>query len=157
MATATKSPEAQGVIKEAVEEPATHTVAHHLVSPVAQKWIEEGKQDPEGFWARAAEQLPWFRKWDKVLEWNAPTFKWYVGAQTNLAYNALDDHVKRGWGGHTALIYINERGERRVYTYAHLLHEVERVAKALRGMGIKKGDRLTVYMPTSPEIGRAHV
>ena len=76
-----------------------------------------------------------------MLDWNPPTFKWYVGAQTNLAYNALDHHVKRGWGGHTALIYINERGERRVYTYAHLLHEVEKVAAALRGMGIKKGDR----------------
>src|ERR1035438_6675530 len=78
-------------------------------------------------------------------------FKWFVGAQTNLAYNALDYHVKRGWGGHAALVYLNERGERRTYTYAHLLHEVEQVAAALRGMGIKKGDRLTVYMPTSPE------
>jgi len=100
---------------------------------------------------RAAEQLPWFRKWDRVLEWTRPTFNWFVGGQTNLAYNALDYHVKRGRGGHTALIYLNERGERRVYTYAHLLHEVERVAAALRGMGINKGDRLTVYMPTSPE------
>ena len=86
-----------------------------------------------------------------MLEWTPPTFKWFVGAQTNLAYNALDYHVKRGWGGHTALIYLNERGERRIYTYAHLLHEVERVAAALRGMGINKGDRLTIYMPTSPE------
>ena len=71
--------------------------------------------------------------------------------QTNLAYNALDYHVKRGWGGHTALIYFNERGERRIFTYAQLLYEVERVAAALRGMGINKGDRLTIYMPTCPE------
>src|SRR5271157_4628165 len=151
MATATKVSEAQDVTKGAVEEPAAHVATHGLVSPMAQKWITEGKQDPEGFWGRAADQLPWFRKWDKVFEWNPPTFKWYVGAQTNLAYNALDHHVKRGWGGHAALVYINERGERRVYTYAHLLHEVERVAQALRGMGVKKGDSLTVYMPTSPE------
>ncbi len=151
MSTATKIPEASAVSAATVEEHGGHAVPHHLISPVAQKWIAEGKQDPEGFWGRAAEQLPWFRKWDKVLEWNPPTFKWYVGAQTNLAYNALDHHVKRGWGGHTALIYINERGERRVYTYAHLLYEVEQVAKALRGMGVKKGDRLTIYMPTSPE------
>ena len=151
MATATKISEAPDLRTATVDEQTPHTVPHHLISPVAQKWIEEGKQDPEGFWGRAADQLPWFRKWDKVLEWNPPTFKWYVGAQTNLAYNALDYHVKRGWGGHTALIYINERGERRIYTYAHLLHEVEKVAKALRGMGIKKGDRLTIYMPTSPE------
>ncbi len=122
-----------------------------LVNPIVQKWIDEGKQDPEAFWGRAADQLPWFRKWDRVLEWTPPTFKWFVGAQTNLAYNALDYHVKRGWGGHTALIYLNERGERRIFTYAQLLYEVERVAAALRGLGIKKGDRLTLYMPTCPE------
>jgi acetyl-CoA synthetase len=122
-----------------------------LVNPIVQKWIDEGKEDPEAFWGRAADQLPWFRKWDRVLEWTPPTFKWFVGAQTNLAYNALDYHVKRGWGGHTALIYLNERGERRIFTYAQLLYEVERVAAALRGLGINKGDRLTVYMPTCPE------
>ncbi len=122
-----------------------------LVNPIVQKWIDEGKQDPDAFWGRAADQLPWFRKWDQVLEWTPPTFKWFVGAQTNLAYNALDYHVKRSWGGHTALIYFNERGERRIFTYAQLLFEVERVAAALRGMGISKGDRLTVYMPTCPE------
>lgn len=122
-----------------------------LINPIVQKWIDEGKQDPDGFWARAADQLPWFRKWDRVLDWTPPTFKWFVGAQTNLAYNALDYHVKRGWGGHAALIYFNERGERRVFTYAQLLYEVERVAAALRGFGINKGDRLTVYMPTCPE------
>src|SRR5208283_2392928 len=143
MGTATKISEPKDTSKTGVEEHAPHA-GHHLVTPVVQKWIEEGKQDPEAFWGRAADELPWFRKWDKVLEWNPPTFKWYVGAQTNLAYNALDRHVKRGWGGHTALVYLNECGERRVYTYAHLLHEVEKVAKALRGMGIKKGDRLTI-------------
>jgi acetyl-CoA synthetase len=147
MDTATK----MAAATEASDEHALHTASHDLVSPVVQRWIDEASQDPEAFWGRAAEQLPWFRKWDRVLEWTPPTFKWYVGAQTNMAYNALDYHVKRGHGGHTALIYLNERGERKVYTYAHLLHEVERVAAALRGMGINKGDRLTVYMPTSPE------
>ncbi|HMD16421.1 MAG TPA: acetate--CoA ligase [Terriglobales bacterium] len=122
-----------------------------LVNPIVQKWIAEGKEDPDAFWGRAADQLPWFRKWDRVLDWTPPTFKWFVGAQTNLAYNALDYHVKRGWGGHAALIYLNERGERRIFTYAQLLYEVERVAAALRGLGIKKGDRLTIYMPTCPE------
>jgi acyl-coenzyme A synthetase/AMP-(fatty) acid ligase len=73
------------------------------------------------------------------------------GAQTNLAYNALDLHVKEGWGGHTALIYLNERGERRLFTYANLLHDVEKIAAALRGMGIVKGDHIPLYMPTCPE------
>ena len=122
-----------------------------LITPVVEKWVDEAKQDPEAFWARAANQLPWLRKWDRVLEWTPPTFQWFVGAQTNLAYNALDHHVGRGWGGHTALIYYNERGERRVFTYAQLLHEVKRAAAALRGLGIRKGDRLTVYMPLCPE------
>src|SRR5947209_10194135 len=122
-----------------------------LISPVVNRWIQEARENPEEFWDRAAEQLPWLRKWDRIFEWTPPTFRWFIGGQTNLAYNALDYHVKRGWGGHTALVYVNERGERRLFTYAQLLHEVERVAAALRGMGIQKGDRITIYMPTFPE------
>ncbi len=122
-----------------------------LISPVVHRWVQDAREDPEDFWGRAAEQLPWFRKWDRVFEWTPPTFRWFVGGQTNLAYNALDYHVKHGWGGHTALVYLNERGERRLFTYAQLLHEVERLAAALRGMGIQKGDRITIYMPTCPE------
>ena len=122
-----------------------------LINPIIRSWLEQGKADPEKFWAQAAEQLPWLRKWDRVFEWNYPTFRWFIGAQTNLSYSALDHHVNRGWGGHTALIYANERGERRIFTYAFLRHEVERAAAALRGMGIGKGDRLTIYMPTCPE------
>ncbi len=122
-----------------------------LISPVVNRWIQEAREDPEAFWERAAEQLPWFRKWDSVFEWTPPTFRWFIGGQTNLAYSALDHHVKHGWGGHTALIYVNECGEREVYTYAQMLHEVERLAAALRGMGTKKGDRITIYMPTCPE------
>jgi acetyl-CoA synthetase len=122
-----------------------------LINPIVQKWIEDARQDPDGFWGRAAEQLPWFTKWERVLEWSPPTFRWFVGAQTNLAYNALDRHVKRGWGGHTALIYINERDERQIFTYAQLLRHVERIAAALRGMGIRQGDCITVYMPVIPE------
>jgi acetyl-CoA synthetase len=122
-----------------------------LISPIVHRWVEDARENPEAFWAKAAEQLPWLRKWNRVFEWTPPTFRWFIGGETNLSYSALDYHVKRGWGGHTALVYLNERGERRVYTYAQLLHEVERVAAALRGMGIHKGDRITIYMPTFPE------
>jgi acetyl-CoA synthetase len=122
-----------------------------LVSPIVQRWIRDARENPEAFWGRAAEQLPWFRTWDRVFEWTPPTFLWYIGGQTNLAYNALDYHVNRGWGGHTALVYINERGEQQAFTYAQMLHEVKRLAAALRGMGIQKGDRVTIYMPTCPE------
>lgn len=123
----------------------------NLISPVINRWIQDGKENPEAFWERAANELHWFNTWNKVFEWNYPAFRWFVGAQTNLAYNALDIHVKHDWGGHTALIYLNERGERRLFTYAKLLHDVEKIAAALRGMGISKGDRVTVYMPTCPE------
>jgi acetyl-CoA synthetase len=121
------------------------------VNPIVRRWREDATNHPEKFWARAAEELPWFRKWDNTFEWNYPTFKWFVGGRTNLAYNCLDHNVARGWGGHAALVYVNERGERRVFTYAQLKHEVEKVAAALRGMGIQKGDRITIYMPTCPE------
>ncbi len=122
-----------------------------LITPVVQRWIEDARIDPEGFWDRAARALPWFRTWDQVFEWTPPTFRWFIGAQTNLAYNALDHHVAHGRAGHAALMYLNERGERAVYTYAQLLHEVKRVAAALRGLGVRRGDRVTIYMPTSPE------
>ena len=110
-----------------------------LVNPIVRRWLEEGEEDPDGFWARAADELPWFRKWDRAFEWERPSFRWFVGGETNLAYNALDHHVARGRGGHAALVYLNERGERRVFTYAQLLHEVERIAAALRGIGRRQG------------------
>src|SRR5919197_3753173 len=122
-----------------------------LVNPIVRRWCREASEDPDRFWGRAAEQLPWLRKWERVFEWDYPPFRWFVGGQTNLAYNCLDRHVARGAGGQTALIYVNERGERRLFTYAQLRREVERVAAALRGMGIQKGDRVTIYMPTCPE------
>jgi acetyl-CoA synthetase len=122
-----------------------------LITPTVNRWIEDGLRDPEGFWERAARELPWFRGWDRVFEWTPPTFRWFIGAETNLAYNALDHHVAHGRGGQAALIYLNERGERAAYTYAQLLYEVKRLAASLRSVGISKGDRLTIYMPTSAE------
>ena len=122
-----------------------------VINPIVRRWLDDAAADPEAFWARAAEQSHWFRKWDRAFSWNYPNFRWFEGGETNLAYNCLDQHVKNGRGGQTALACVNERGERRVFTYAQLRHEVERVAAALRGMGIQKGDRITVYMPTSPE------
>ena len=122
-----------------------------LINPIVNRWIEDARRDPDAFWANAALALPWFKPWTKVFDWTPPTFKWFVSAETNLAFNAVDRHVEAGNGGRAALIYLNERGERRVLTYAQLRHEVKRTAAALRGMGIRKGDRLTVYMPTSIE------
>ncbi len=122
-----------------------------LVTPIVQRWIDEGRRDPDAFWARAAREVPWFRTWDRVFEWDPPTFRWFAGAQTNLGYNAVDRHVADGHGGRAALVYVNERGDRVVQTYAQLLHAVKRVSAALRALGIRKGDRITIYMPPCPE------
>jgi acetyl-CoA synthetase len=122
-----------------------------LINPLVRRVLDDAEADPEGFWARAAAELPWFRGWDAVFEPDPPTFRWFAGAETNLAWQCLDHHVERGRGGHAALVYANERGERRVFTYAQLRHEVERVGAGLRGLGLGAGDRLTVYMPVCPE------
>ena len=114
-------------------------------------WRKEATDDPEGFWGRAAEELRWSKKWERVLDWEPPTFRWYRGGRSNLAYNCLDHHVASGRGAATALVTENERGERRIFTYAELLAEAKRISAALRGLGIQKGDRIAIYMPTSAE------
>ncbi len=121
------------------------------ISPNVERWLKDAAEAPDNFWGEAAEKLPWFRKWDRVFEWQPPTFRWFIGGQTNLAYNCLDHHVENGRGDHTALIYADERGDRQTFTYAEMKTRVEEIAAALRGLGMEKGDRLTVYMPVCPE------
>ncbi len=121
------------------------------IPPTVRRLREQATEAPEAFWGEQAEQLPWFRPWDRVFEEEFPTFRWFVGAETNLAYNCLDHQVAQGRGEQTALVAIDERGGRRSLTYADLLAEVERAAAALRGLGIGRGDRLTIYMPTCAE------
>ncbi|HEX9340076.1 MAG TPA: acetate--CoA ligase [Thermoplasmata archaeon] len=120
-------------------------------SPIVRQLQAEAAANPDAFWARAADELPWFRRWDRVFEWTFPTFRWFQGARTNLAYNCLDVHVGRGQGGKPALVYVNERGERQSFSYGELTDHVKRIAAALRGIGIQRGDRITLYMPTCPE------
>jgi acetyl-CoA synthetase len=121
------------------------------IPPTVTAFCKQAHDDPEGFWASAAERLPWFRRWDRVFLWEPPTFRWFVGAETNLAYNCLDHHVARGWGSHPALICLDERGGRRVFSYTELWNEVRRASAALRGLGIGRGDRVAIYMPTCAE------
>jgi len=122
-----------------------------LINPAVRRLQLEAQEDPEAFWAAAAEKTHWFRKWDRVLDWNPPNFQFYPGGQLNIAYNCLDYHVNRGWGGHAALIAIDENGQRLTWTYAQLLEDVKKLSAALRGMGIGKGDRVAIYMPTCGE------
>lgn len=122
-----------------------------VINPIVASWRQAGLENPVGFWARAAERLFWFRKWDEPFIWEPPTFRWFIGGRTNLSYAALDRHIAAGRGGHAALIAETEWGERRTFTYAQLWHLVRTIAAALRALGIQKGDRIGIYMPTCPE------
>ncbi|MBX3070304.1 MAG: acetate--CoA ligase [Thermomicrobiales bacterium] len=112
----------------------------------------EAAADPEAFWAKQAERLDWFQKWDTVLEWDAPFAKWYVGGKLNVAHNCLDRHVAAGNGDRVAYYWEGEPGDARTITYADLLAEVEQTANALKSLGVKKGDRVAIYMPMIPEL-----
>jgi acetyl-CoA synthetase len=108
--------------------------------------------DPDGFWAGIASELHWFKPWTKVLEWNAPFAKWFVGGTTNLAYNCLDRHLDSWRRNKAALIWEGEPGEERVLTYQGLHREVCKFANVLRRLGVRKGDRVAIYMGMVPEL-----
>jgi acetyl-CoA synthetase len=115
----------------------------------------EAEADPEGWWASQAERLHWFRKWDRVLEWNLPFAKWFVGGTTNVAYNCLDRHLSTWRRNKAAIIWEGEPGDVRTLTYQQLHDEVCRFANVLKKMGIQKGDRVALYMPLIPELSIA--
>src|SRR5512142_37101 len=110
-------------------------------------------QDLEGFWAQEAEELEWYRKWDKVLdESDKPFFKWFTGAKVNIVHNCLDRYQKTWRQNKLALVWVGEPGDVRTYSYYALNREVNQFANVLKAMGVKKGDRVTIYMPRIPEI-----
>ena len=109
--------------------------------------------DPEGFWAGLAEELDWFQKWDTVLDWSdAPFAKWFIGGKLNVSYNCIDRHVKNGRRNKAAIVWEGEPGDWKVYTYGDLLREVCQFANGLKSLGIEKGDRVTIYLPMTPEL-----
>jgi acetyl-CoA synthetase len=111
--------------------------------------------DPEAFWGEIAKELHWFAPWQKVLDWNVPWAKWFVGGKLNLCYNCVDRHVENGRADKTAILWEGEPGEIRRLTYRELLADMQRFANALKGLGIKKGDRVAVYMGMTPELAVA--
>ncbi|MGZ3582531.1 MAG: acetate--CoA ligase [Ktedonobacterales bacterium] len=113
---------------------------------------QRAHDDPEGFWAEAANRLDWYQRWDRVLEWNAPWAKWFVGGQLNASYNCVDRHIATWRRNKAAIIWEGEPGDTRVLTYRDLYREVNRFAAVLRDLGIQKGDRVAFYMPMIPEL-----
>ena len=117
-------------------------------------------EDPEGYWGEAARAFHWFRPWDRVLEWSLPDAKWFAGGRTNLCFNCVDRQVQGGHGEAPALIWEGEPAspsgyEIRRLTYAELLREVCRCANALKAMGVRRGDIVTIYMGMVPELAVA--
>ncbi|MBV8151534.1 MAG: acetate--CoA ligase, partial [Candidatus Eremiobacteraeota bacterium] len=113
---------------------------------------EEAERDPEGWWAARARTLEWLKPFTKTLEWNEPFAKWFYDGELNASVNCLDRHVKAGKGKRIAYYYEGEPGDRWEITYERLLEDVCRFANALRKLGIKKGDRVAVYMGMVPEL-----
>jgi acetyl-CoA synthetase len=116
---------------------------------------EEARRDREGYWANWAKQLEWIRPWDRVLEWKPPHAKWFLGGKLNASVNCLDRHVRAGRGGRTGLIWEGEPGDVRRLTYAELLADVQKFGNVLKGLGVKKGDRVAIYLPMVPEVAVA--
>jgi acetyl-CoA synthetase len=120
------------------------------------KLYDESIADPESFWADVASQFEWYKKWDTVLDDSeAPFFKWFSGGKTNITENCLDRHVKTATRNKAAIIWEGEPGDERVLTYHDLWRETNKFANALKKIGIKKGDRVAIYLPMIPELAIA--
>ena len=110
------------------------------------------RKDPEKFWARQAKRLHWFKPWDKVLDWNPPYPKWFVNGKLNASYNCLDRFLNTPTQNKAAIIWEGEPGDSRTLTYRQLYTETCKFANVLKSLGVKKGDRVAVYMPMIPEL-----
>ena len=117
--------------------------------------VYDEAEEFEAYWARWAEELEWFRKWDRTLEWNPPHAKWFLGGKLNVCHNCVDRHLDGPRRHKTALAWEGEPGDRRTFTYAELAREVGRFANVLEGLGVGKGDRVAIYLPMIPEAAFA--
>ena len=110
-------------------------------------------EKPLEFWSDVANELHWFKPWEKVLdESNAPFYQWYTNAKTNISYNCLDRQIEEGKGDKVAFYWEGETGDKKAFTYKELLNEVCRFSNALKSFGVKKGDRIALYLPMIPEL-----
>ena len=149
------SPDIDSTLQEQrrFEPPATFSEHAHIKNLAEYEAIyRESVEHPEEFWGKIASELHWFKKWDKVLDWQAPWAKWFVGGEMNLSYNCLDRHVQSWRKNKAAIIWEGEPGELRTYTYHQLHRAVQKFANVLQSLGVKKGDRVAIYMGMTPEL-----
>ncbi|MGB7159018.1 MAG: acetate--CoA ligase [Tepidisphaeraceae bacterium] len=143
--------------------PAFAARAHVKSREEYDRMYRESIDDPESFWGRAAEPLHWFKRWDRVLDWKTPFARWFVGGRTNVAYNCLDRQIELGRGDKTAILWEGEPepggpgtgGDVRRLSFKDLRDAVGKFANGLKKLGVKKGDRVTIYMPMVPEAAVA--
>ncbi|MEV7801505.1 acetate--CoA ligase [Microbispora sp. NPDC088329] len=155
MATETPGQETQETLSNLLSETRRFEPPADLASAanVTADAYEEAAQDRLAFWERAAERLTWAERWDTTLEWKPPFAKWFIGGKLNVAYNCVDRHVEAGRGDKVAYYWEGEpEGDSRTITYADLQKEVAKAANALQELGVRKGDRVAVYMPMIPEL-----
>ena len=126
--------------------------AHIQSQAEYERLYKEAAEHPAEFWAKIAQELHWFKPWDRVLEWNLPFAQWFIGGQLNLSYNCLDRHVATWRKNKAAILWEGEPGDSRALTYQQLLHEVSKCANVLKSLGVKKGDRVAIYMGMVPEL-----
>ena len=139
MAEATLEAQLEELLDQETFSPPSEFAQHAVISDP--EIHERADKDPEGFWAEQASSLDWAEKWDQVLDWSNPPFaKWFVGGKLNVAYNCVDRHVEAGNGDRVALHWRGEEGEERDISYEDLQRDVQRLANALKDLGIGKAD-----------------
>jgi len=111
----------------------------------------EVQNDRLGFWENCAQRLDWYKPWQKVLEWDSPFAKWFLGGKINVSYNCLDRHIENNLGKKIAIYWEGENGNTRVLTYREVYEQVNKMANVIKDLGIKKGDRVAIYLPMVPE------
>ena len=141
----------EALLREKRKFPPPKAFVKHAVVNKASIYAEAAR-NPVRFWEERARELHWFKPWKKALEWKPPYAKWFVGGKLNVAYNCLDRHVAGPRQTKAALIWEGEPGDTRTLTYWDLYREVQRFAAALKRHGVRKGDRVTIYMPMVPEV-----
>src|SRR5215831_17805109 len=152
MSTTTNLSEPIEATKTAVEEYAAPAIVKQQA--LLKDWFKERdkfQNDPDAFWEEVAKDFVWSKPWNKVFDWDGIHHKWFTGAKTNITINALDRHANSENRNSVAFIWLGEDGTERVVTYGQLFRDVCRFSNGLKSLGVKKGDRVVIYMPLTVE------